>query len=257
MNIDIDGVKLHYHVSGQGYPVVLLHGWGGSIQSFAPVHAHLEKNFLVYSLDMPGFGESPEPPTAWGTIEYAALVEKFLQRMHIEKPILMGHSFGGRLTIRLAAKNIAKKIILVDSAGIPPHRSMGYYFRVYRFKCLKGILSLPGLHLIKPKVLDWYRNKYGSSDYKSAVSDVMRGSFIKVVNEDLRPLLEEIKVPSLLIWGDLDTATPLSDGQLMEQKIADSGLVVLKNTGHFSYLEKLGEFLLIVDSFLQKEREAK
>lgn len=256
MLVEIDGIRLHYHVSGQGYPVILLHGWGGSIQSFAPVHAHLEKDFTVYSLDMPGFGDSPEPPVIWGTKEYAELVEKFLHQLNIEKPIIMGHSFGGRLTIRLAAKQIAKKIILVDSAGIPPKRGMGYYFRVYRFKCLKGILSIPGLHLIKPKVLDWYRNKYGSSDYKET-SGVMRGSFIQVVNEDLRPLLSEIKVPSLLVWGDNDTATPLSDGQLMEEKIPDSGLVVLKGTGHFSYLEKLGEFLLVIDSFLQKEREAR
>lgn len=256
MLTEIDGVTLNYHVSGQGYPIVLLHGWGGSIASFAPVHAHLEKDFTVYSLDMPGFGESPEPPCPWGTVEYAALVEKFLYQQAIEKPILIGHSFGGRLTIRLAAKGIPKKIILVDAAGIPPHRSMGYYLRVYRFKALKGVLSLPGLHLVKPKVLDWYRNKYGSSDYKDT-SGVMRGSFIKVVNEDLRPLLSQIRTSALLIWGDQDTATPLSDGELMEKEIPDSGLVVLKNTGHFSYLEKLGEFLLIIDSFLQKEREAK
>lgn len=252
MNLIIDDIKVNYKVSGKGKNVVLLHGWGCQIKTFEPVHKYLEKYFCTYSLDFPGFGESPEPPENWGIYEYAALVEKFLDKLNIEDPILIGHSFGGRVSIIVSAHRKVNKVILVDSAGILPKRSLKYYYKVYTYKAVKNIFKLPILNKYYDKVVNGAKKKSGSEDYRNA-SEVMKKVFVKVVNEDLKWLLCQMKAPTLLIWGENDTATPVSDGKIMEQMIADAGLVVLKNAGHYSYLDKYNEFIIIISKFLEKD----
>jgi pimeloyl-ACP methyl ester carboxylesterase len=252
MQISIDGVKVNYIVSGEGRNIVLLHGWGQNIQAFESVHKFLEKKFRVFTIDFPGFGASDQPPTPWGIEEYTVLVEKFINELHIEDPILIGHSFGGRVSIVYGSRNSVRKIILVDSAGVKPKRSINYYIKVYTFKTAKYLLKLPIINLREKELLDKLRAKFGSSDYKNS-SGVLQQTMVKVVNEDLTHLMPKISAPTLLIWGENDTATPVSDGKLMEKLIPDAGLVVLKGCGHFSYLEKFNEFAVIVDHFLKKD----
>jgi pimeloyl-ACP methyl ester carboxylesterase len=250
--ITINNLKINYHVSGKGHDVLLLHGWGAKIQSFEPVHQHLEKYFRVYSIDLPGFGDSEPPPIPWGTEDYTELVQQFIQHLHINNPILMGHSFGGRIAIRLALREKIHKLILVDSAGLKPKRKLDYYLKVYSYKLLKKMASLPILKLYLKNTLNNFQNKAGSKDYQNA-SGIMKATFVKVVNEDLKDLLRQIQISTLLMWGENDTATPVSDGQMMEKLIPDAGLVVLKNAGHFSYLDKLNEFILIINNFLKDD----
>ena len=254
MYININGLNINYEVAGEGKDVVLLHGWGASIGSYQPVFNYLKGYFKTYVIDFPGFGKSDPPPEAWGISEYADVVLQFLSSLGIKKPILMGHSFGGRVIINLASSGKAdiNKLVLIDSAGIKPRRTVKYYIKVYTYKLVKNILLLPGLRRFTGGILESARSKFGSIDYKNA-SDVMRRTMVKVVNEDLRKLLPLIKNPTLLIWGENDTATPVSDGKLMEKLIPDAGLVVLKNAGHFSYLDRLNEFLLVINSFLKED----
>ncbi|RKZ90045.1 MAG: alpha/beta hydrolase [Candidatus Parabeggiatoa sp. nov. 1] len=252
MFITINNLQINYHASGTGKNIILLHGWGAQISSFKPVHQYLENNLRVYSLDLPGFGKSDPPPESWGTAEYTHLVQQFIHELGIKNPIIMGHSFGGRIAIRLALIETIHKLILVDSAGIKPKRKLNYYLKVYAYKLLKNVAQLPILKHVFKKMLESVQKKAGSKDYQNA-SGVMRTTLIKVVNEDLTELLPQIKAPTLLMWGENDQATPVSDGQLMEQLIPDAGLVVLKNAGHFSYLDKLNEFLLIISSFLKDD----
>jgi len=250
--ITLDNLKIHYRVSGTGKNVILLHGWGANVDSFQPVHNYLDKQFQVYAIDLPGFGHSEAPVNIWGTVEYTNLVRQFLHAFHIENPILIGHSFGGRLAIRLATTEKVNKLILVDSAGIRPRRKPNYYFKVYSYKLLKRAANLPILRNYLQNTVENVKKKVGSTDYQNA-SGVMRDILVKVVNEDLRELLPKIQVPTLLIWGENDSATPVADGKLMEKLLPDAGLVILKNAGHFSYLDKLNEFLLIVNHFLQED----
>ena len=254
MYIEINQLKINYIESGQGQPVVLLHGWGGSIKSFEVVHNYLKNHCKVYSLDLPGFGQSEEPPSPWDLSCYADLVEQFLNRLQINNPILIGHSFGGRIIIKLAGerKLPMKKIILVDSAGVKPKRSLKYYYKVYTFKLIKKTFQLPFIKPFTGNLLERVKGKFGSSDYKNA-SDIMRQVMVKVVNEDLRHLLPHIKPPTLLIWGENDQATPVSDGKLMEKLIPDAGLVVFQNAEHFSYLDKVNEFSIVITSFLKED----
>ncbi|PYZ93856.1 alpha/beta hydrolase [Salipaludibacillus keqinensis] len=256
MKIELNDVTLNYHVSGEGKEVILLHGWGANIQAFAPIHQNLEKNFKVYSLDLPGFGESTEPPEQWGIKDYTEVLRQFIEKIGITKPILMGHSFGGRMSICYSAtyKDV-EKVILVDSAGIKPKRKASYYLKVYTFKTAKNVLKLPGLNRYSDQILSKVKKMLGSSDYKSA-SGVMQQTMVKVVNEDLQHLMPEIDVPTLLVFGENDTATPVADGKRMEELIPNAGLVVLKNAGHYAYLDQLNQFNVIINKFLEDDRRS-
>ena len=244
---------LHYTVSGSGADVVLLHGWGCSIDIWKGVIADLERGFRVWAIDFPGFGASPAPKEVWGMEEYTANFEEFIKAAGIENPILVGHSFGGRVAIRYAARNSVSKIVLVDAAGVKPRRSIGYYVKVYSFKLMKKVLPL----LIGPvraeKIIERRRSKSGSSDY-NALSGTMRGTFVKVVNEDLKKFMPSIAAPTLLVWGDRDTATPISDARIMEKRIPDAGLVVFKGAGHYSFLERATEFSIVINNFLRNDK---
>jgi len=247
--ITIQDIPVHYKVTGEGPHLLLLHGWGCDLEIFKPIQDHLSQRYTTYSIDFPGFGKTPDPPQPWGTEEYTTLTEEFIQQLNLVNPILLGHSFGGRISIRLAAKHPIQKVILTGGAGLKPKRKLDYYLKVYSYKTVKNVLKLPGLRNYSEQILEKYRKKSGSSDYQKA-SGIMRQTLVKVVNEDLKYLLPGIKASTLLVWGENDTATPLSDAKVMEKEIPDAGLAVLKNAGHYGFLEKLSEFLIIVDHFI-------
>lgn len=249
MKIHVNQIPVHYKLTGKGKDLILLHGWGCDLEIFKNIQTDLERDFKVYAIDLPGFGNSSEPPTAWGTEEYADLIAGFIQQLNIEKPIIIAHSYGGRVTIRLANRLELNKIVLTGGAGIRAKRKPSYYLKVYSYKLMKWFLQLPLIRTFGEPILEDYRKKVGSADYRSA-SDIMRQVLVKAVNEDLRHLLPNIKAPTLLIWGEKDTATPVSDGKLMEKMIPDAGLVVMKNATHYAFLEKGREFLIIVRHFL-------
>ena len=249
-----DGINVIYYVAGQGYPILLLHGWGCSHETMQPVYEHLKQHYRVYNFDFPGFGESEEPKEVWGTLEYADMIVAFIEQHCQQPPVLIAHSFGGRISLRLGARGIPHKMVLTGCAGLKPKRGMDYYTKVYSYKAAKKLLSLPGLSKKKEEILTKMRGEKGSDDYKKA-SEKMRGVFVRVVNEDLKDLLPQIKMPVVLYWGELDTATPLTDGQTMEREMADAGLIVMKGATHYAYLERLGNFLAVLDSFLQPERK--
>lgn len=232
--------------------VVLLHGWGASIQSIWPVYQYLAPTYAVYALDFPGFGASDPPPVAWGVGDYLALLLDWLDALQVSRATFLGHSFGGRVAIMLAARHPerVKRLILVDSAGIRPKRAARYYTRTYFYKIAKRVIALPGIRRWQPQLRKRLLKFLGAEDYGNATPGPMQGTFIRVVNEDLRPLLQQIKAPALLIWGSEDQDTPVGDGKIMEQEIPDAGLVVFQGAGHFSYLDRFPQFCAVISSFL-------
>ena len=252
MEKTISGLKITYQLSGQGRDVLLLHGWGVDAAVMEPLRLHLAENARAVSLDMPGFGDSHAPSEVWGVSEYADFVESFIDELGLVQPVIIGHSFGGRLAIILGARGKASKLILADSAGVLPKRGFDYYFRIYSYKLAKKLFSLPGLRDYADQVMALWLDNNPSSDYVAA-EGIMRKIFVKVVNEDLQHLLPQINVPALLIWGENDTATPLADGKLMESRIPDAGLVVFPGAGHYSFLDDPSRFNIIADYFLHNE----
>ncbi len=252
MNILIDGQKVEYETEGSGKDILLLHGWGVNRDTMRPVFDFLRESCRVTMLDFPGFGESDLPSSVWDVYEYADFTARFIEALELKNPVIMGHSFGGRIALILSAKRLTPihKLILVDSAGIRPKRGIGYFAKVYAYKGAKKAAHLLGL--FSTQMQEKIQEKFGSTDYKNA-SPIMRSVMVKVVNEDLTTLLKDVAQPTLLIWGEKDDATPLADAKLMEKRIPDAGLIVLKGAGHYSFLEQLGYFKLITLSFLGNE----
>ncbi len=242
-------LSVHYVVKGHGKPVVILHGWGTNLQSFNQVIHDLSAYYQVFALDFPGFGESSEPDSAYALSDYADLTKAFLDELGILNPVVVGHSFGGRVAIKLSGQVQYSKLILVNSAGIKPDRKPSYYLKVNGFKAMRFASKLPVFSYLLSEPVKAYSEKYSSADYKMA-TPIMKQVLSKVVNEDLKAYLPNISVPTLLIWGDQDTATPLSDAQVMESLIPDAGLVVFDGAGHFTYLEQPSRFLAILKTFI-------
>lgn len=248
----INGVKVYYTINGEGNPIVLMHGWGCNSTTLASIENFLVPSFKVLNVDFPGFGKSEEPQDIWGVEEYANLMEEILKEEVIDNPILLGHSFGGRVGIIMSSRNKVRKLLLVDAAGVKPKRTLKYYRKVYTYKLIKRLLPLLFGKEKGQVLLDKYRGKSGSSDYNSATPK-MRAIMSRVVNEDLKHYLPQIKAPTLLIWGEEDKATPLNDAKIMEKLIPDAGLVSFPNVGHYSFLDNPRGFQAVVNSFLKED----
>ena len=247
--IQLSGLNFHYTVQGGGAPIILMHGWGCNLTTLQSVEKVAMENHTVYNVDFPGFGESQEPSQVWGVEEYTQLIEQFVKAENIENPILLGHSFGGRVGILYSSRNKVNKLILVDAAGVKPRRSLKYYFKVYTYKLGKKLMPLIYGKERAQQRIDAMRAKRGSSDYNNA-SPMMRAILSKVVNEDLKEKMPLIKAPTLLIWGENDTATPLRDAKIMERLIPNAGLVSFPGCGHYSFLDNPFQFAAVLRSFL-------
>lgn len=249
----INGIKIDYIDEGSGDVIFLLHGWGSNKELFSSVTECVKAGYRVIAPDFPGFGGTDEPPAVWSLDDFVNWTKNFILSFNVEKVILLGHSFGGRVCIKLASDPKTpfsiEKVILTGSAGILPKRSLSYKIKVGSYKLSKKILMLPPVKKLFPNALENMQKKKGSADYKSA-SPVMRGCLVRVVNEDLTYLLKDINKPTLLIWGTADDATPISDGELMEKLIPDAGLVRLNGCGHYSWLNDPYTFNAVLKSFL-------
>lgn len=253
-DIELSGVKLHYEESGpaDGIPFLLMHGWGCDHTTVATIAAVAACGMHVYNIDLPGHGQSSEPPEVWGVGEYTLLVEQFCEKLGIVNPVIAGHSFGGRIGILMSSRTPVRKLILIDAAGIKPRRKPKYYLKVYSFKAARYLLPLLIGNSRASKVIDRWRGKAGSADYRNS-SPRMRAVMSRCVNQDLRKYLRDIKAPTLLVWGEEDTATPMRDARIMEHEIPDAGLVSYPGCGHYSFLDNPVGFRAVMREFLITE----
>lgn len=221
---------------GNGDNIVFLHGWGASISAFLFVAKALSATHRVTILDFAGFGESEEPSKAYSVAEYADDVVKLLDLLDIKDAVFVGHSFGGRVAIEIAANrpNTVRKLVLVDSAGLKPRRGLKYYIKI-------------GLHKILKKL--GFKGLSGSADFK-VLSPLMKETFKNVVNYDQTPLLKNISCPTAIFWGDEDSETPAYMARRFEKGIADSSIFWLHG-GHFAYAEDSAKFITILKAFVK------
>ena len=249
---EIENLKINYELSGEGDAVLILHGWGSNIELHRHMAEVLSAGYTVIMPDLPGFGGSDEPPEPWSVDDYVDFVLKFLEPYGFKKLTLIGHSFGGRIIIKLCSLQLpfeVDKVILIDSAGVKPEKTKAQILKQKGFKAGKKILSTAPAKLLFPDALDELRSRAGSADYNSA-TPVMRSTLVKVVNEDLRDLMPNVKCPALLIWGSEDDATPVSDGKIMESLMPESALIVFEGCGHYSFIENRGQFTAVLKSFM-------
>lgn len=231
-------IKINYKQYGEGEDIVLLHGWGQNISMMDPIGNYLKVNHRITIVDLPGFGLSMEPPMVYGVSDYMEVVHDLLRELGIDNPILIGHSFGGRISIVYASKYVTKKVILFGSPCIRhEHKSK----KQTLFKAIKKV------KVFKPLV-NVLKNHMGSVDYRKA-SPMMKDVLVKVVNEDLSSYAKKISCPCLLIWGDRDEAVPVEDAQKLDQMLENSALIVLPGT-HYCYLENLHQVIDIINNFI-------
>lgn len=255
MQIKINNWNIYYEIMGEGTPVILLHGWLATLETMRPIATSLCKNFKVYLVDIVGFGKSDLPEKPLNTDDFGDFLKEFIEKLKIDDPILIGHSNGGRMIINSVGRGIVdpRKIVLIDSAGLVPKRKLKYYAKVSVYKVGKFILNiLPDKGIIK-EIKENIIDNIGSDDYKAS-APVLKETMKIIVNEDLTDLLSNIKVPTLLIWGTNDTATPISDAKKMEELIPDSGLVEYPGSGHFSYLENIQNCNAVLNEFLKNDK---
>ena len=251
MEVTVKNLKIHYKENGSGRDVLLLHGWNSSCEVYSAIMNFLGDICHFVAPDFPGCNKSETMDTPWTTKDYADFVLEFIEKTGLKNPIIVGHSHGGRVCMYLAGNYMLNppKIVLLDAAGLIPKKSFKQKFKATSFKTIKKVLTLPIIKKHSEGLLNKARAHYGSADYNAA-PPVLRQTLVNLVNTDLRNILPNIKSPTLLIWGDNDTATPLSDAKIIESLIKDSGLCILKGTGHFSFCEKPREAIAILRSFL-------
>lgn len=249
---EIGGIKTAYIEEGKGNDVVLMHGWGQNKEMMIHIFDHLKERFHVISIDFPGFGESDDPDEAWGVIEYEAFFDRFCNKLDLHDMILIGHSFGCRVAIRYAADHAenVRKMCLTGAAGIRPKHGLDWQIRTKTYKAGKWLLKVTGQN----EKLEELQKNAGSEDYRNA-NGIMKPTFVKVVNDDVSPVLSSVICPVLLVWGDQDTAAPLWMGQQMERDMKDAGLAVFEGDDHWAYWHQPDRFNAVLDVFLKGDEQ--
>lgn len=257
MKIKIKGLKVNYKVDGLGSPVVIIHGWGEDSNTVNNLSQMFAQTNTVYTLDLPGFGLSEVPDKSWDIYDYEDLVTKFIKAMNLENVILVGHSMGGAIAICLAYSRLIsiKGLFLVDAAGVrnkPNKQNIVNKLKVFLYKVVKFLIKiLPLVAKKKEKLLNRMQRKTASADYL-AVKGVMRNTFVKVLNNDLQYAMAKVVQPTVLIWGEHDTATPLDEAQIMNGLIRNSKLKIIREAGHFPFIDKPEEVYEIITKELRR-----
>ena len=248
MQIELNGIPVSYSVSGSGAPALVLPGWSATGAVYDMIRTLLAEKFTVYMLEMPGFGVTPEPHEPWTVDDYADLTAAFIAALGLDGLTLVGHSYGGRVIFKLCARELPftmREVVLIDAAGVKHPLSPEAQARQDKFKKLKKRYSGKLMQTLAPHALEKLQAKYGSADY-AAASPVMKQTLVKSISEDLTDLIGLVRAPALIIWGRDDTATPVSDAELMAKMIPGSELHILDGAGHFPFLDQPFEFRKIL-----------
>lgn len=236
----VNNLKINYYQSDnleKENTLVFLPGWKSEARHFQNILKECN-NFVA--LDLPGFGKSEKAEEIWSISDYANFLKDFLSKLDIKRPFLVGHSFGASVIIKYCSNfNNVKKIILIASAGI---RRKGYKIILYKAiaKAFSIFFSLPLFNLIKSKVRSSFYKIIDSEDYLNAGD--MKETYKKIISEDLQTDIKKIEVATVIIWGENDKITPLADGVLINKLIKNSKLRIIKNAGHFVFIDQLEEF---------------
>jgi pimeloyl-ACP methyl ester carboxylesterase len=227
---------IHFEISGtKDAPVILwAHGWGQNLNSFKPMAGSLENMGRHIFVDFPGFGQSPVPPTAWGTTEYADTMATFLRTHTGGKVIWVGHSFGCRVGMQMAVHHpeLIAGLFLVGGAGLRRKRSLWQrvvlYTKIYTFKTLKKMIPLGVSE-------EWLKSRFGSPDYRNAGA-ALRPTMLKVNNEDMTHIVPQITCPVMLVYGSKDSETPPEVGKRLGKLIPRAEYIELEGQDHYTVL---------------------
>lgn len=233
-----DGQEMAYKVLGDSASdivVIWAHGWGVTHTTLLNLATPFTAQACHIMVDFPGFGASPAPASVWAPKDYAVFMAHFLRSLPQEKVLWVGHSFGCRVGVNLAAENpeLVSSLCMIAGAGLPrlrsPAQKLSHFLRVRFYKFLKACIPF-GISE------EWLKSRFGSADYKQA--GAMRNILVATVNEHLTDVALNVQCPATLIYGSQDTATPPSMGLQYNQLIPSSKLVVLEGHDHYTVINE-------------------
>lgn len=237
-NININYIR---YGNPNNQAVVLLHGWGQNIEMMKPVGDRLTDNDVII-IDLPGHGKSDEPKEVWELKDFVSMIHELLSSLNIQNPILIGHSFGGKISLLYASTYSVKKLILFGSPFKVKKNPQSLKVRT-----LKKLKTLPGLN----KLAETMKNHMGSTDYRNA-SPMMRDILVRHVNTDITENVKKINCPTIIIWGTNDAAVPIEDAYELETLIKDSAVIPYEGCTHYAYLERLNQTVSIIQNFIKE-----
>ena len=238
-----NGIDIHYERYGneKGKTLVFLHGWGQNIEMMKPIANPFESEFDIVIIDLPGHGESSEPTYVLKIPDFVDCIRSLVEELKITKPILIGHSFGGKIALLYASQYEVDKLILFGSPFKKEIQKLSL-----KTKVLKKMKKIPGM-----KVFEEFAKKHiGSTDYKNA-SPIMRQILVEHVNFDITEEVKKISCPTIIVWGTNDEAVDIGRAYELESLIKDAGLVVYEGCSHYAYLENLDQTIRVMGSFLR------
>lgn len=247
MKAVVQDLVVEYTEEGEGPMMLMLHGWGNTMHYFQELNRELP-GFRKVMLNLPGFGGSERPRTPWTVEMYARFVKDFCSKLDIQPDILVGHSFGGRIITKGIARNIlsAEKLVLVGSAGVARRKTVRNLLYAAFAKIGRVVLyPFPSSVYDKMRALIYAKS---GSDYLTMRD--MSDTFLLMIREDLSADASQIHTPTLLVWGEGDVVTPVSEGKRLNRLIQDSKLVVIPGAGHFVHREKPVEVAAALRAFL-------
>jgi len=250
MKMIVDNLAIEYLDQGEGPVMVLLHGWASQAQTFDELASNFIRDYRVLRPDLPGFGASEKPDDSWGIERYAELVEKWLAKLEVDQvEIMIGHSFGGRVAIKIASRGVLpiKSLVLLDSAGVKAQQNSRMLGFKAAAKAGRAATSLPGLRKIQDPLRRRLYKAAGTTDYLDA--GPLRQIFLNTINEDLLPDAAMIQQPTLLLYGQNDTETPADDARKLAAQIRNSRLEILPDAGHFAYQDQLEQTVSLIRKF--------
>lgn len=247
----IKGLEINYRIAGSGPVVLLLHGWGSSSDTWLDVQRILAQHFKVVCPDFPGFGKNKNPDNSWDLDDYLAWLIDFIDLLRLDNFIVLGHSFGGRVAIKLSAKypERVEKLILCGAAGIKPELSAKQKIILGTAKTGNALFSHRSLSGVKNIIRKFFYSFLSHKDYVKA-DPIMRETMRKILAEDLLPILPQIKAKTLLIWGEKDKMVPLKYGRIFEQEIKNAELKIILGAGHSPHKEVPEKTARIISEFI-------
>ena len=252
MQAVVNGLLTTYQKIGSGKTILLLHGWGDSSKTFDALAINLGAKYELISLDLPGFGGTQLQTEAWGLEDYYKFVELWLNKIDKNKLFaVIGHSNGGAIAATgLAAGSLqADKLILLASAGIRGEKSGRKTIRNLAVKTGK-VVSYPLPAGIRNKLK---AKAYSTSGSEALLFPELESTFKKIVAQDIRPLVAHLRLPTLLIYGSKDSATPPEFGELLSKSIKGSKLEIVDGAGHFVHQEAKDQVATLINNFLEKK----
>ena len=214
--------------------IIILHGWNLSGSKFSALAKVLgSSGYRVFTPDLPGFGSEPPPSKPWHVVDYAEFLKVYADRHKIRRPVIIGHSFGGRVALKFSQlyPDGVRSLILTGTPGFSPIPTKKLMFFLIISKLGGMLFALPVINLLADRARRFLYYIAGAREFLRA-EGAMRQTFKYIVQDDLVTAMEAVRVPCLLVWGEFDVTVPLVIGRRMAEVIPKGQLKVIPEEDH-------------------------